>query len=301
MYFMAKSNILAENFFLSQYDTMDIDKSSVSIDTLIFSITDRQTDNYRKLSEKELSILLIKRNEHPHKNKWALPGTFLDLDESLEESAVLKIKENVVSENIYIEQLFTLGDVRRDRRMRVLSCSYLALIDNTELNINEDNEILEMEWFSLKISTYEEFKTEFYNGYHLEKRILVELIGKNEVLQSRIGVTLKRRNNLVEIERRVLESDGIAFDHGKIIYYGLETLRAKTECSDIVFHLMSEEFTFTELQNVYEAILDKKLLTANFRRKVSKYLEETDNISQHAGHRPARMYKNKKLESYDFY
>ena len=65
-----------------------------------------------------------------------------------------------------------------------------------------------------------------------------------------------------------------------IIYYGLERLRAKTEFTDIALHLMESEFTLTELQNVYEVILDKTLLTANFRRKIFMYVEETDNTTK---------------------
>ncbi len=64
---------------------------------------------------------------------------------------------------------------------------------------------------------------------------------------------------------------------------------------------MSEEFTLTELQNVYEVIFDKKLLTANFRRKINKYVEETDNITTNAGHRPAKLYKYQVQDNYDFY
>ena len=298
---MGKSNIIAENFFLSQYDSSEYDKHSVSIDTLIMSITDKHSNNYRKLPEKELSVLLVKRNEHPHKNKWALPGRFLSLDESIEKAAYRQITDVVETENIYLEQLFTWGDVDRDRRTRVLSCSYMALINNSEINSESNEDVEETQWFSLKISTLKETRTDFYNGYHLQKQVLIELIGEDEILTSKVLITYKNRNSLVEIERYIETSEGIAFDHGKIILYGIERLRAKIEYTDIAFHFMMSEFTFTELQSVYEVILGRKLLTANFRRKIAKYVEETQNISQHAGHRPAKLYKFKQIENYDFY
>ena len=93
------------------------------------------------------------------------------------------------------------------------------------------------------------------------------------------------------IDRTVVESKGIAFDHGKIIEYGIERLRNKIVYSDIAFNLMPELFTLTELQQVYELILDKELLKANFRRKISGMVIETDEFTKDAGHRPSKLFK----------
>jgi 8-oxo-dGTP diphosphatase len=60
----------------------------------------------------------------------------------------------------------------------------------------------------------------------------------------------------------------LAFDHGRIVTYALERLRNKLEYSTVGFQLLPQKFTLTELQNVYEAILDKKLDKRNFRRKI---------------------------------
>ena len=57
------------------------------------------------------------------------------------------------------------------------------------------------------------------------------------------------------------------------------------------FDLMPETFTLTQLQNAFELILGKKLLAANFRRKVNDYVIETDQIIEGAGHRPAKLFK----------
>lgn len=70
-----------------------------------------------------------------------------------------------------------------------------------------------------------------------------------------------------EIIFEALPSNDIAIDHAKIILYGIERLRNKIEYTDIAFTLMPDKFTLTELQQVYEAILDRPLLKANFRRK----------------------------------
>lgn len=63
------------------------------------------------------------------------------------------------------------------------------------------------------------------------------------------------------------------------------------EYSDIALNLMPKLFTLTELQQVYEVILDKELLKASFRRKAAHLVEETDQYTEHAGHRPSRLYR----------
>ncbi|MNN88707.1 hypothetical protein D3C81_2064290 [compost metagenome] len=61
--------------------------------------------------------------------------------------------------------------------------------------------------------------------------------------------------------------------------------------TDIALHLMPNLFTLTELQQVYEVILDKELLKAAFRRKVTDLVTETDHYTKNAGHRPSRLYR----------
>jgi 8-oxo-dGTP diphosphatase len=84
----------------------------------------------------------------------------------------------------------------------------------------------------------------------------------------------------------------LAFDHGKILNYALERLRNKLEYTTVGFQLLPPRFTLTELQQVYEAILDKKLDKRNFRRKLAllKVLRPTREY-RHGGRRPARLYQ----------
>ena len=86
-----------------------------------------------------------------------------------------------------------------------------------------------------------------------------------------------------------LESDGLAFDHGEIILRGFLKLRKEAEHDGrIVFDLLPDRFTFNELQQAFEIVLGKELITANFRRKISSLVRETDEFLSEAGHRPAR-------------
>jgi len=94
----------------------------------------------------------------------------------------------------------------------------------------------------------------------------------------------------------ISESD-LGFDHYNIIKTALERLRSKILYTDIIFNLLPESFTLTQLQNIYEIILGKKDQAANFRRKIIDIVQETDKYTSDKGHRPAKLY-TRKLEVY---
>jgi len=91
---------------------------------------------------------------------------------------------------------------------------------------------------------------------------------------------------------RLSKLPALAFDHRKIVDYALERLRNKLEYTTVGFQLLPERFSLTELQGVYQAILDKKLDKRNFRRKIEllKILKPTAEYRR-AGQRPARLYR----------
>ena len=97
----------------------------------------------------------------------------------------------------------------------------------------------------------------------------------------------------------ILESEGIGFDHAKIITEVLIYLREELFRSNLGFELLPEEFTLFELQKAYELILDQPLLTPNFRRKTAELVIETQKMSEGAGHRPARLYRRNLAKLYD--
>ena len=84
----------------------------------------------------------------------------------------------------------------------------------------------------------------------------------------------------------------LAFDHRKILDYAVERLRNKLEYTTVGFQLLPPRFTLSELQHVYEAILNKRLDKRNFRRKLAllKILRPTRE-HRHGGRRPARLYE----------
>ncbi len=90
----------------------------------------------------------------------------------------------------------------------------------------------------------------------------------------------------------IRELPPLAFDHRKILDYALERLRNKLEYTTVGFQLLPPRFTLTELQEVYEVILDRKLDKRNFRRKLAlqKVLRPTRELRR-GGRRPARLYE----------
>jgi 8-oxo-dGTP diphosphatase len=85
----------------------------------------------------------------------------------------------------------------------------------------------------------------------------------------------------------------LAFDHGRILDYTLTRLQGKLEYTTIGFQLLATEFTLSELQDVYEAILNRSLDKRNFRKKVLQtgILEATEHTRREGQHRPARCYR----------
>ena len=92
-------------------------------------------------------------------------------------------------------------------------------------------------------------------------------------------------------EYKIIKNDSIAFDHPDVIIYGLERLKNKIEYTDIVFNMMPEYFTLGELQQVYEVILNKKLLDPAFRRIIANKVIKTDKVKTGGGHRPSALFK----------
>lgn len=281
----------SEEEFLKHYDASKYDRPSVSVDTLVFTVVDREPSNYRKLPEKVLRALLIKRNGHPHKGKWALPGGFINMDENLEAAALRELKEETNIDNVYIEQLYTYGDVGRDPRTRVISCTYLALTDSEHIELKAGDDAGDAMWFDVSSKLIEEQRTMIEDGYILKKRYRLELKNDQHHLENIVQVTIERTGKHPRIKREIISSPHLAFDHATIIQYGLERLRNKIEYTDIAFNLVGEYFTLTELQQVYEVILDKELLKANFRRKIADMVIETNRMKKDAGHRPSKLYQ----------
>ncbi|ASA21405.1 NUDIX hydrolase [Paenibacillus donghaensis] len=286
---------LTEGQFLESYDPGSYERPSVTVDMLIFTVMNREQDNYRKLPDKSLQLLLIKRGEHPCLGQWALPGGFVSINESLEDAARRELFSETNIDNIYMEQLFTWGAVERDPRMRVISSSYMALVDRSSLRVQAGDDADDAAWFDVAYEVVEEKHIPLEQGYEAERLIRITLRHGEISLSGVVSLKETVQGPVRKLTREIIERGEIAFDHLIMIQYAIERLRGKVEYTDIIFNLMPSLFTLSELQRVYEIILGKELLAAAFRRKIADKVAETDESTRDAGHRPSKLYRYKLL------
>lgn len=266
-----------EQEFLKDYNPDEYDRLSLTVDILILSVSSEETINYRKTDKKKMSILLVKREDYPFKDKWCLPGGFVKVDEELDNAPARILKAETNVDDIYLEQLYTFGNVNRDPRMRVISTSYMALIDKNKLNNNLSQNAC---WFD--VIAFD------------EKDNIVNIILDNGHTTIKFSIQkILREKTTDRYNFNILRNDALAFDHPLVILAGMERLRNKIEYTDIVFNMMPELFTLGELQKVYEVILGKKLLDPAFRRIIADKVEKTRCMKTGGGHRPSVLFKYK--------
>ncbi|WP_059054089.1 NUDIX hydrolase [Paenibacillus senegalimassiliensis] len=282
---------LTEEQFLQQYDAGDYERPSVATDMVIFTVLDDERDNYRKLPEKTLRVLLIQRGGHPFLGKWALPGGFVRPHETTEQAAARELREESGVDDVYLEQLYTFSEPGRDPRTWVMSCAYMALIDGSQVVLEAGDDADRAAWFTLTYQLLKEQKEHQEEAVIRSWQYELKLTSEHESLTAVVERRVTFTASATKMEVVILSNEGLAFDHAKIISTAVERLRGKVEYTGIALHLMPQLFTLTALQQVYEIILGKELLKAAFRRKVAHLVEETDHYTEHAGHRPSRLYR----------
>jgi 8-oxo-dGTP diphosphatase len=189
--------------------------------------------------EGELKVMLIQRDLPPFEGKWALPGGFVRVDETLDDAARRELEEETGISKVFLEQLYTVGDLDRDPRERVVSVAYYALVKLSDYRIQPTTDARNAAWF---------------------------------------GVS--------DIPR-------LAFDHDKILALALQRLQGKVRYQPIGFELLPPKFTLSQLQHLYETVLEQKFDKRNFRKKILSMglLIELDEIEQDVAHRAARLYQ----------
>jgi 8-oxo-dGTP diphosphatase len=99
------------------------------------------------LRQEQLQVLLVKRKHWPFEGMWALPGGFVRIDESLEEAARRELEEETGVRDVYLEQLYTFGDLERDPRTRVITVAYFALVSSDHLKLYAATDAADVDWF----------------------------------------------------------------------------------------------------------------------------------------------------------
>ncbi len=272
---------MTEAEFLQNYDLTRYPRPSITVDIVTFGVTGEAERNYRQDEKKSLSILLIKRGGHPCRGMWALPGGFLQMDETLEECAYRELREETDLRPDTLMPMGAFSQVDRDPRGRIISNSYISIVDEENVRALAGDDAAEAKWFTVQFSEEADDGT-------------AELILRNA--ESDIVIASKVRHSKTQFGRKeyeVVDSGGLAFDHAKIIATAFGIVRKYATDFDILFDFMPALFTLSGLQKVQETLLGITLLPANFRRKIMPLVEETDLSTHGAGHRPAKLYRQK--------
>jgi 8-oxo-dGTP diphosphatase len=115
-------------------------RPSVTVDCVIFG-----------LDNESLKVLLIQRKHDPFAGTWALPGGFVDMDEPIHRAAQRELEEETGISDMYMEQLYTFGDVERDPRGRVISIAYYALVNLSDYQnkVVAASDASQAKWFAV--------------------------------------------------------------------------------------------------------------------------------------------------------
>lgn len=113
-------------------------RAALAVDCVVFGF-----------DEGDLKVLLIERGLEPFKGRWALPGGFVRLDETLDDAARRELAEEAGLKDIFLEQLYTFGAVTRDPRERVVSVAYYALVSSAAHEARAATDAAAARWFTL--------------------------------------------------------------------------------------------------------------------------------------------------------
>lgn len=232
-------------------------KPAVTADIAIFSVFDEDVEEGQKIPEKKLKLLMIKRGGHPCKDMYALPGGFVNPDETIDQAAERELKEETGVECGFLEQLRTFSEPGRDPRGWTITGSYLALLDASKYKVQAGDDAKEAVWFEVSM------KKEAENRWNLQL--------KNG--ETRLHAVLEdtAEEGSVYPKLQFIESENIAFDHGQVIAYSVLALRQWMKTTKIAFRLLPEKFTLTDLRQVYEAVLETTFKEEEFRQQAEGF------------------------------
>ncbi|OEH83386.1 DNA mismatch repair protein MutT [Enterococcus rivorum] len=250
----------SETEFLNWYNKQDLpeyEKPSLTVDIVLLC--------YNK-EEDQLKILLINRKAHPYRASWALPGGFVNRNESTGESVLRETKEEtgVIISKENIEQLHSFSRPDRDPRGWVVTVSYLAFIGEEPLIAGDDAK--EVRWFTLE---------------RKEEKLLLTNAETEIILDLKTGESTGK--------------DTLAFDHSEIILKAFNRVANKMEHEPQVLQVLGKDFTITEARKVFAKFsgVDYKTIDhSNFKKAMLHHFNEIGERPVGIG-RPSKIYELK--------
>lgn len=186
----------------------------------------------------DLAVLLIKRKEDPFKGMWALPGGFVNENESLERAAARELAEETGITGVRLEQIGAFGDPGRDPRGHTITIAWVTFIV-AEAAVTAGDDAAEAEWHSFR----------------------------KLALDASSSVPLARRR---KTKRASSDRIQLAFDHAKIIARAYRRLCQHLDdpLRDRTFDLLPSRFTLAELRHIYEVVLGRKIPPRSFNKRL---------------------------------
>jgi 8-oxo-dGTP diphosphatase len=240
----------SERDFLANYDATSYPRPSVAVDVVLLTVRDAS-----------ISALLVRRDNQPQRGRWALPGSFLRIDESLDAAATRVLRSKAGLRGVFTEQLYTFGTPKRDPRTRVLSVAYYALVEPLAL----DTAVAAARNADLRLA-------------RLDVPWPGETGGPVEAQSGDDGTPLPLP---------------LAFDHAAILGMAVKRIRGKLDYAPIGFELLPSTFSLRDLRLVHEAILGRPLNKDSFRRRILDrgLVVATGERATDVGHRPPELYR----------
>ncbi|WP_339628319.1 NUDIX domain-containing protein [uncultured Maribacter sp.] len=208
---------------------------------------------------KLLKILIL---EYQNTGVYALPGGFIEIDQSIDDAAKQGVKERTGLDNVYLDQFYIFGNVDRadpEHMERILTANN----DNTKEN----------SWMLERFNTV---------GYYA-------LINYEEVTPTPDEYSDSIKWYAID------ELPKLMMDHNNIVEKALQVLRSNLSEKLIGMNLLPSKFTMKQLQMVFEAVLDQKLRRTTFQRKMLSLdiLERHEKLFQGKAHKAPYQYSFK--------
>lgn len=203
--------------FLEAYDPHHYEQPSVTADILVVE----HPASFHSI-ETGLRLLMVKRSNHPSIGKWALPGGFVNIREDVQAAAARELEEETGLTGLPLEQIHTWGDWKRDPRARIITVAHLALVE-AGLPVRAGDDAADACFFDLAcrlLDAEEEHGslTETWQ-FHLSNA------SRNTELSFTLQECSRTDSLLPQYTYRLLENDGVAFDHPFVIGQGILYIR----------------------------------------------------------------------------
>lgn len=201
LYFKNNTNSNGEKQFLKSYNINEFQRPSLATDIVV--LIKKQTS--------AKSVVMIKRGEHPFMNFWALPGGFVKPNETAEQTAIRELYEETGIENVSLKQIQLFSEPNRDPRGWIVSCAFVTFVDYENINVKFGDDAIDVKIFDISVDSN-------------------VLENKNKVFEIKLSsedIELTAKVEKVEISPKqfaynIVESEGIAFDHAKIILMAMD-------------------------------------------------------------------------------